>query len=207
MWRFKICLYFALPDTKGTSYTLFPAMTMGSELFFAGVALLWAFSTPVQSQSATSQSSRGSGGSTQDTQTRGYWIDPSTGLMWAGKDNGTDINWHKAMRYCHDLRLGGHDDWRLANIGELQGIFDATAKAPGLNPRSRWHDAEPMKFHVKGNLFLTGNQWSSTTGYDDRGRPSGYAWRFDFNEGRQFDGDELGFSTNKRALCVRRAGS
>jgi hypothetical protein len=109
------------------------------------------------------------------------------------------------MKYCRDLRLAGHDDWRLANIGELQGIFDETVNAPGLSPRSRWHDAEPMTFHVKGNLFLTGNQWSSTTGYDDRGHPSGYAWRFDFNEGRQFDGDELGFSTNKRALCVRRA--
>jgi hypothetical protein len=57
-----------------------------------------------------------------------------------------------------------------------------------------------MTFHVKGNLFLTGNQWSSSRRYDDRGKPSGYAWRFDFNEG-----DELWFYTNKRALCVRRS--
>jgi hypothetical protein len=62
-----------------------------------------------------------------------------------------------------------------------------------------------MTFHVKGNLFLTGNQWSSSRRYDDRGKPSGYAWRFDFNEGRSFGGDELWFYTNKRALCVRRS--
>jgi hypothetical protein len=35
---------------------------------------------------------------------------------------------------------------------------------------------------------------------------SGYAWRFDFNEGRPFDGDELSFYTFKRALCVRGSG-
>jgi len=57
--------------------------------------------------------------------------------------------------------------------------------------------------HVKGKLFLTGNQWSSTRLVDDRGHPSGYASRFDFNEGRVFNGDELSFSTFKRALCVR----
>jgi hypothetical protein len=137
----------------------------------------------------------------QDTQTRGYWIDPSTRLMWAGKDNSKDVTWHKAMHYCRDLRLAGYSDWRLANIGELQAIFDKSANAPGLAGPS----GKPRAFtwHVKGSLFLTGNQWSSTRRYDDRGHPGGYAFRFDFNEGRQFDGDELSFSANKRALCVR----
>ena len=35
---------------------------------------------------------------------RGYWVDPSTSLMWAGKDNGKDVSWNKAMKYCRDLR-------------------------------------------------------------------------------------------------------
>lgn len=118
----------------------------------------------------------------RETQVHGYWIDPAIGLMWAGKDNGKDVSWKKAMRYCRDLHLAGDSDWRLANIGELQGIYDSSANSLGENPRSRWHDSEPMTFHVKGNLFLTGNQWSSTRRYDDRGHPSGYAWRFDFNE-------------------------
>lgn len=139
-------------------------------------------------------------GGAQDTQARGYWIDPSTGLMWAGKDNGKDVNWKKAMKYCRDLRLAGYSDWRLANIGELQGIYDKTANAPGL---AGGHDDVQTMWHVKGNLFLSGNQWSSTRRYDDRGHPAGYAFRFDFNEGRQFDGDELSFHTFKRALCVR----
>jgi hypothetical protein len=125
--------------------------------------------------------------------------------MWAGADNGEDVRWSKAMKYCRGLHLGGFRDWTLATLDELQGIYDKNAESPGQNPRSRWHEAEPMSFHVKGNLFLTGKQWSSSRILDDRGRPSGYAWRFDFNEGEAFGGDEEWFSTNKRALCVRRS--
>lgn len=133
----------------------------------------------------------------QDPQRHGFWIDPSTGLMWAGKDNGSDVNWKNAVKYCRDLRLGEYSDWRLASIDELKGIYDKNVNAPGRDGQgaSTWH--------VKGNLFLTGNQWSSTRIPDDRGRPSGYACRFDFNEGKAFDGDELYFRTFKRALCVR----
>ncbi len=32
----------------------------------------------------------------QDTQVRGFWVDSSTGLMWAGKDNGKDVSWRGA---------------------------------------------------------------------------------------------------------------
>ncbi len=84
---------------------------------------------------------------------RGYWTDPATGLMWAGKDNGKDVNWYNAIKYCRNLRLAGYSDWRLANMFELQPLYDETANAPGLAGR---HDDEPAMWHVKGNLFLTG---------------------------------------------------
>lgn len=140
----------------------------------------------------------------QENQVRGYWTDPSTDLMWAAKDNGKDVSWKKAFEYCHDLRLAGYSDWRLATLEELEGIFDKDANAPGLaGPPKK---ARAVAWHVKGNLFLTGNQWAGSLIPDDRGQPSGYAWRFDFNEGRSFDGDETSFYTNKRALCVRNSG-
>jgi hypothetical protein len=152
---------------------------------------------------ASAQSAPEGQGGAQETQIRGYWIDPSTGLMWAGKDNGKDVSWNKAMKYCRDLRLAEYSDWRLATLGELEGIYDKNANAPG---RAGPGIGRPFTSHVKGNLFLTGNQWSSTRLGDDRGHPSGYASRFDFNEGRVFNGDELWFYTNKRALCVRGSG-
>jgi len=143
---------------------------------------------------------KGAGGA-QGNPARDFWVDPSTGLMWAGNDNGKDVTWKKAMNYCRDLRLAGYSDWRLATVNELKGIYDKNVAAPGLMGPSGKGTAST--WHVKGNLFLTGNQWSSSWVPDDRGRPSGYATRFDFNEGRAFDGDEVSFYTNKRALCVR----
>jgi len=153
---------------------------------------------------AGGQSSTEDRGLAKETQVRGYWTDPSTGLMWAGTDNGKDVNWKNAVKYCRDLRLAGYSDWKLASLGELEGIYDKDANAPGLMGPSGKGTA--ATWHVKGNLFLTGNQWSSTQLGDDRGHPSGYASRFDFNEGRVFNGDELWFYTNKRALCVRGSG-
>jgi hypothetical protein len=137
-----------------------------------------------------------------ETQARGVWTDPSTGLMWAGKDNGRDVSWKGAVKYCRDLRLAGYSNWRLATLAELAAIYDRNANAPG--------SAGPGKdnlftYHVKGNLFLTGDEWSSERRYDDRGHPSGYEWYFDFNEGRS-DNQPSGFPyphSLVRALCVR----
>ena len=46
-------------------------------------------------------------------------VDSLTGLMWALKDNGKDINWWEAKKYCTDFNEGGYTDWRLPDIKEL----------------------------------------------------------------------------------------
>jgi hypothetical protein len=154
---------------------------------------------------AGAQSSTEGGRLAQETQVRGYWVDPSTGLMWAGKDNGKDVNWKNAVKYCRDLRLAGYSDWRLAMIDELQGIFDKSAEAPGLAGK---HGDKASTWHVKGNLFLTGHQWSSTQRIDDRRRANGLVWYFDLWNGYKGSDDGSRFSGhfadyNRRALCVR----
>jgi hypothetical protein len=138
-------------------------------------------------------------GLAQETQMRGFWIDPSTGLMWAGKDNGKDVSWNKAIKYCRDLRLAGYSDWRLANMVELQGLFDRTANSPGRDG----HGAST--WHIKGSVFLTGYQWANSQRDDLHWYNSAYEWYFDFNEGR-WNNQASGFpysSSFMRGVCVR----
>ena len=50
--------------------------------------------------------------------------DTSTGLMWAAKDNGKEIDWYDAKRYCDNYRRGGYSDWRMPTFNELAGLYD-----------------------------------------------------------------------------------
>jgi hypothetical protein len=138
----------------------------------------------------------------QETKIRGYWIDPSTGLMWNAMDNGKDINWGKATKYCHNLNSAGYSGWRLPTIDELNGIYDGS----GFNAPHPKGVIIALAGRPKGDLLLTGNHhWSSTRGTDDRGHSNGYAWYFDFSHGKR-DWDPYGYYGSKRALCVRNSG-
>lgn len=50
---------------------------------------------------------------------RGFWVDPSTCLMWAAKDNGKNVKWKEAVKYRRDMRLAGYADWRPATRSEF----------------------------------------------------------------------------------------
>ena len=54
----------------------------------------------------------------------GTVLDTKTNLMWAAKDNGSDINWQDASRYGADYRGGGYKNWRMPTLEELTGLYD-----------------------------------------------------------------------------------
>jgi len=60
-------------------------------------------------------------------------IDAATGLTWQ-QGYQVDVTWQQALRYCDVLELGGHDDWRMPSIREMQSIVDDTRSAPALDP-------------------------------------------------------------------------
>lgn len=120
--------------------------------------------------------------------------------MWAARDNGADIAWGKAIKYCsnlRNLRLAGYSDWRLPTVDELGGIYDGSGF---INPHAA------LAGRAKGGLLLTGaREWSSNRVPDDRGHSTGYAWEYDFPHGRRWK-DPPGYTGNLRALCVRLSG-
>lgn len=50
-------------------------------------------------------------------------LDTETGLMWAEKDNGQDINWEDAKAYCENYSAGNYTDWRQPTQDELKTLF------------------------------------------------------------------------------------
>jgi len=55
-----------------------------------------------------------------ETQSRGYWIDPNSKLMWAAADNGSGVTQSQAAYYCRLLTLSGYKDWTLPSIEDLR---------------------------------------------------------------------------------------
>ena len=55
--------------------------------------------------------------------------DLASGLVWAQADSGKGMDWMQAQDWVDEMNTGkylGHDDWRLPNARELQGIVDYT---------------------------------------------------------------------------------
>jgi hypothetical protein len=55
----------------------------------------------------------------------GTITDNLTGLMWEQSPSATSRTWTEALTYANTLSLGGHSDWRLPNVNELESLIDA----------------------------------------------------------------------------------
>ncbi|EMR0514643.1 DUF1566 domain-containing protein [Stenotrophomonas maltophilia] len=117
-------------------------------------------------------------------------IDHATGLMWAvksiGDSDGDPMSQADCDNACRELRLLGHDDWRLPTRIELAALVDDTRHEPAIDTSlfpgalPRWH------------WTSTPCAWSSAS-----------AWSVNFGNGLVDYGHRYGGGF---ALAVRRAG-
>jgi hypothetical protein len=66
----------------------------------------------------------------------GTVTDEATGLMWTLSDSGQGMNWEDALALAEQKNAEnylGHNDWRLPNAKELQGIVDYTRSPDTTN--------------------------------------------------------------------------
>lgn len=111
--------------------------------------------------------------------------DNTTGLIWADSDNGADIDWSDARRYC--AGLGG--DWELPSQAELKDLYDHSGSVT--------QRCGSMECKVIPLIQLTSAyHWSS------HARDELSAWLVDLS-----DGEQLTYAVVNpfeiRALCVR----
>lgn len=113
------------------------------------------------------------------------------------------MTWHKADSYCKNLRLASYSDWRLATLDELATLVDKTDSAPKWVGNTEIFTIN-LGRHVKGNLSLTGDPWSSNRDKDRFGHPHWDGAFFDFVNSKP-SWDLQSFRNTKYALCVRRS--
>ncbi|MFH0738846.1 MAG: DUF1566 domain-containing protein [Candidatus Omnitrophota bacterium] len=95
--------------------------------------------------------------------------DLNTGLMWK-KDEGPNLNWEEAMKYCQELSLAGYNDWRLPTIRELPTILDLSFK-DGV-----WFHKQ---FFPATQTAPLGFYWASTTYGDTFGWGENFQFGYD----------------------------
>jgi len=115
----------------------------------------------------------------------GMVLDTKTNLMWAVKDNGSDINWTNAKTYCENYSGGGYTDWRMPTLNELAGLYDSAIEGNNGN-------------HLTNLIILTGCcPWASET---SGSRCANFSF---YSSHRHWT--PLSYAVNYRALPVRSA--
>ena len=123
----------------------------------------------------------------------GTIIDHTTGLTWEKKTAANMLDaytFDDAFVYVAGLnatRFGGHDDWRLPNIRELQSLIDYGRFDPAVAPE--FNDC------ARGSCTVSGSYWSSTQAVS----AGILAWRVNFVDGFQITGGKT-FQIRVRAV-------
>jgi Protein of unknown function (DUF1566) len=109
----------------------------------------------------------------------------ATGLQWAQSDNGSDIDWNTAGKFCAGMGSG----WRLPSVAELLSIYDKSGKAStGCGPG--------FTCQVSSLFHLTG-PWAWT---NEPSNPMS-TWIVILTKGSSTT-YVVSDATKKRALCV-----
>jgi uncharacterized caspase-like protein len=101
----------------------------------------------------------------------GTVLDTKTKLIWAEKDNGSDIDWGIATRYYENYRGGGYTDWRMPTKDELVGLYGSKTELIKLTDSYIWsfhpslptNTGEQSQFNSSGKLSgvrrVKGGDW------------------------------------------------
>ena len=112
-------------------------------------------------------------------------VDKKLGLMWQDNSAAKSVKkkWKSAKKYCQNLTLAGHGDWRLPSYSELLSIVDYDRYDPAIMPSFQ---------NVNTSVYY----WSSSVYVSD----TKDAWVVDFLNGST---DYNGKTPEYYVRCVR----
>ena len=94
----------------------------------------------------------------------GTIADLNTGLVWQKTPDFRKRSWAKATKYAKSLKLGGHDDWRLATIKELYSLIQFNGSST-TDPPTPYIDTKFFAFKYPdkstGARLIDAQYWSS----------------------------------------------
>lgn len=114
----------------------------------------------------------------------GTVTDGLTGLVWA-KAPADDMAWQDALKYCEDLRLAGHEDWRLPTVEELRSLFDWSLEQPALP------EGHPFKNGPHPDNPGNSLAWAAQPFLNWDGTQTGYAWYVNMVNGSVYISNRL----------------
>ena len=115
--------------------------------------------------------------------------DNEQNLIWAESDNGSDINWNDATRYCSGLGSG----WTLPSSAALLSMYDASGKYPVPYVSGTSYTVKPATPLIKiTGLWYWANEQNG----------SSEAWYVGLPNGDR-SADSFDDALKHRALCVR----
>ena len=133
-------------------------------------------------------------------------LDTQSGLMWTRADSGAPIDWYGAQRYCAQLRLAGHTDWRLPTAQELALLAPPTkAKNPATASVTKLLNLTGTAFWSTKTAYESGHGTEPIANYANMGKNGKIEiapkFRADLNTG------DAKLWNSLRALAVRDSGS
>jgi formylglycine-generating enzyme required for sulfatase activity len=115
--------------------------------------------------------------------------DADRGPQWAEADNGSDINWNEATRYC----VNKGSDWRLPTSAELQASYQSGHSTPCSPVSGQFTCKAASGSRLTGPLFWTNEQNGPSE-----------AWYVVLNAGHR-NAYPVESRNHFRALCVRQS--
>jgi hypothetical protein len=94
----------------------------------------------------------------------GTVTDCNTGLMWQQVTNSGNGTWNAGGNYCNDLVLGGHDDWRLPELSEMQSLACCNFSYPALcdlTGTAQHEEGKPFLYVGIGRVYWTATKSES----------------------------------------------